>query len=423
LQFIVDAKTNEPYRSNVLGTEQTLELCRATGIRKLHHISTAYVCGGRRGLIRETDAIDEANAGNDYEISKVRSETLVRAMASEGHLDHLTVYRPAIIIGDYRTGYTSTFHGFYVPLQLASAIRVSNPGFRGHPPEMVMGALGLAGDERKNFVPVDWVSEVITRGVTDDSGAMNGQTLHLTPGHRVSVRDMAAAIADAIPTSETDSKSSQSQPTSSAANPLASPATKRDSTALLDFFQTQMRVYEAYWRDDPEFDRSVIKRLMPDLPCPEIDYASMLRLCRYAIKTNFGSRRDLPQKQPEPLFDNISFCESNLGTKATIKVADRLFGFRITGAGGGDYSLCLLSDRAQVSVGMPASSSATFRMNRTTMDNMLVGQLEPLAAIRRGQIAVLDVSRVLNDAEIERIVLAFVKSTSQRNVDRREVLA
>ena len=38
----------EPWLSNVQGTRELLQLCRATGVRRFHHISTAYVCGRRK---------------------------------------------------------------------------------------------------------------------------------------------------------------------------------------------------------------------------------------------------------------------------------------------------------------------------------------------------------------------------------------
>ena len=96
----------EPWLSNVQGMHEMLELCRTTGIRQFHHISTAYVCGQREGCVLETELDEGQQFNNDYERSKTAAEKILR---SAKHLDSLTVYRPSIIVGDSRTGFTTAF--------------------------------------------------------------------------------------------------------------------------------------------------------------------------------------------------------------------------------------------------------------------------------------------------------------------------
>lgn len=43
------------------GTRNVLQLCRATGIRQFYHVSTAYVCGLRKGQVLE-DELDETGS-------------------------------------------------------------------------------------------------------------------------------------------------------------------------------------------------------------------------------------------------------------------------------------------------------------------------------------------------------------------------
>ena len=50
--------------------------------------------------------------------------------------------------------------------------------------------------KRKNLVPVDWVSKVITHVVSKDH--WHGRSYHLTPGNRVPVREIAAVTKEAI---------------------------------------------------------------------------------------------------------------------------------------------------------------------------------------------------------------------------------
>ena len=112
----------EPFASNVGGTERVLDLCREAGVRTLHHVSTAYVAGLRTGTVLETDRDVGQTPANVYERSKLDAERLVEAAAKRGHLDTVTCLRPSIIVGDSRTGFTTTFHGFYAFLRVVHLI-------------------------------------------------------------------------------------------------------------------------------------------------------------------------------------------------------------------------------------------------------------------------------------------------------------
>jgi thioester reductase-like protein len=106
LTFRGSDRQQEPWQTNVTGTSHVLTLARETGLRHFHHVSTAYVCGLRSGLIAEDDLDVGQGFGNDYERTKVEGEKLVRAAAGAagGFLDTATIYRPSIIVGDSRTG-------------------------------------------------------------------------------------------------------------------------------------------------------------------------------------------------------------------------------------------------------------------------------------------------------------------------------
>src|SRR5262249_37673737 len=152
------------------------DFCREVGLRDLHHVSTAYVCGLRAGPIREDEDLDGGQGfRNDYEQSKFEAERLVRAAP---FLDRLTVYRPALIVGASRTGYPSSYPGLYPYLQFAWVLlRYMQPGPDGR--YFVPVRLNLTGEEPRNLVPVDWVSAVIAHLVQRPEH--HGRTYHLTP--------------------------------------------------------------------------------------------------------------------------------------------------------------------------------------------------------------------------------------------------
>ena len=143
----------EPFRTNVDGMRNMLALCQQAGIETFHHVSTAYICGLRSGRVREDEVDLGQENGNVYEVSKLGAEKLLR---SAGFLRQTTVYRPASVVGDSLTGYTTSTHGFYLPLQLAYVMADKVPtDLMG---DRFFRLLGLRGDEGKNLVTVDWLS-------------------------------------------------------------------------------------------------------------------------------------------------------------------------------------------------------------------------------------------------------------------------
>ncbi len=280
LVFRGDSPDGEPFLSNVEGTRNTLDLCRTTNIRHFHHVSTAYVCGLRNGCIQESDVDVGQSPSNAYEATKLLAEQMVRAA---DFLDRPTIYRPSIIVGDSTSGFTSTFHGFYAPLKLAHTL-VSKVVRGATAGSLLIAALGLRGDERKNFVPVDWVSATICH--LHGNSDCRGSTYHLTSPHPTSIAEMAAVMQQVV----------------EAMSPLGESDTSwnYDGAWFEKTFREQMAVYGAYWRDDPQFDVTNTRRAAPHLPCPCVDSAMLTRLARYAIESNFGrgrSRENQPRKK------------------------------------------------------------------------------------------------------------------------------
>src|SRR5262249_52173044 len=138
--------------------------------------------------ILESHLEHEHEFRNDYEQCKFEAEKLVR---SAPFLDSLTVYRPATIVGDSRTGYTTTYHGLYSYFQFAWMLRqyaTMQEDGRWHVPIR----LNLTGRECRNLVPVDWVSAVTTFLVLRPEH--HGQTYHLTPLEPVTAQEIEEAM-------------------------------------------------------------------------------------------------------------------------------------------------------------------------------------------------------------------------------------
>ena len=165
---------------NVEGTGNVLEFCaRAERLERLNYVSTAYVAGTREGKVYEHELSLGQGFKNHYESTKFQAEVWVHDV-----MDAIptTIYRPAIVVGDSRTGETAKFDGPYYLLRMISQLS----GRRMPLPQM--------GTEAPfNVVPVDLVVEGIAR-VSLDADAI-GETLHLVDPDPLSSRDLVEALA------------------------------------------------------------------------------------------------------------------------------------------------------------------------------------------------------------------------------------
>jgi len=158
----------EMRKVNVSGTSNVLELAKAIhnrhGLMRFSHVSTAYVSGGRSGLISEEDLTDEYGFSNTYELTKYEGEKLVQEAKA---LLPLSVFRPGIIVGDSKTGQIRTFNTIYYPLRLylKGGLRV----------------LPTGSSAKINMVPVDYVADSVVRLTLMREA--EGLTFHLTPSH------------------------------------------------------------------------------------------------------------------------------------------------------------------------------------------------------------------------------------------------
>lgn len=393
LTFHATSKDGEPWRSNVLGTKNVLEFCRNTGIRKFHHVSTAYVAGLRQGRVYESELDVGQQFSNDYECSKLQAETQVH---EADFLDEPTFFRPGIIIGDSRTGLTTTYHGFYAALQLANTVvKVMDKNETG----WVGGQrfrLALNGNETKHLVPVDWVSAVMAHVITH--AKWHGKTYHLTPKHPATVR----LIRDVL-----------EQSTGFYGATFCGTGKRLDDFSEPEkLFYEHIRVYNSYWKMDPEFDTTNTELAAPHLPCPHIDRDLMLKLSKIVIENGFPS----PSKKPiEIEFDVESHLQplvEQAGNARLDETYERLLGLDIVGQGGGQWQLVVRGDElAGVETGVHSDRLATCQLDVTTYAELAQGKTTWEKAIREGSVRLSGNGRDASDyaAILDQLVAPAVK--------------
>jgi thioester reductase-like protein len=348
----------EPWNSNVHGTANVLEFCRLAGVRRYHHVSSAYVCGLRQGRILETELDVGQTPGNDYERSKIVSE---KAAVESPFFDACTVHRPSIIVGDLVAGFTNTFHGFYKPLRI---VQPFVEAFVGAALESgsLLDVLGMTGAERKNLVPVDWVSAVMTRIIQDRS--LHGATYHLTSTAPTPVGDLCR-IFEGIAVEMAEQEREQGGPTK--------PPAAFDPATLGRLFSDQMHVYRAYWKDDPEFDSSATMRVAPDLPSPHLDDETIRRLCRFAIDTKFRWP-PIARRASEPRGRQL--LESALGAAQWgPHHTGPAVGLAVAGAGGGQWTIvCDDIFPTALHIGLPDQSFPVVWTSAAALETLLNGE-------------------------------------------------
>lgn len=170
-------------RVNVDGTGNVLDFCRAcTDFRQLHYVSTAYVAGLRTGVVYEHELSLGQRHKNHYESTKFQAEVWVHDELRRGRVP-TTIYRPAIVVGDSRTGETQKFDGpYYLLRTISRSLKMKQP-------------IPQFGNSEApfNVVPVDFVVDAIA-AVSRDPDA-TGETLHLVDPDPMTARELLQLLS------------------------------------------------------------------------------------------------------------------------------------------------------------------------------------------------------------------------------------
>lgn len=340
LTFHADG-TGEPYDTNVGGTRNVLELCHETAIRNFHYVSTAYVCGLRDERVMEDDLDFGQSFRNDYEQTKLEAEQLVR----EADFDQVTIYRPAVIAGDSKTGYTNTYHGLYLYLKLM-AVLVHNTTPAADGVRYTPVRLNMTGDEPRNVVPVDWVSSVMCHLLRNSE--THGKTYHLAPEAPLTPREIISAgytyfNSQGVEFCGRDDAGDQ-------------PISDMERNA-----RDNIRMYKEYEESDPQFDLTNLNRAATHSPCPTIDDAMLHRYWKYGEADRWGKRRPSKAKAGPNVAAHL---QSLVSQHPSRKDSETRIGLEVVGPWGGQWTLAL-QDRQVVAcfAGMASDCDAVIELD------------------------------------------------------------
>jgi thioester reductase-like protein len=168
-------------RVNVDGTGNVLELCEACErLERLNYVSTAYVAGDRRGIVYEHELAVGQDFKNHYESTKFQAEVWVRERMNRLPT---TIYRPAIVVGDSRTGETQKFDGPYFMLRVVSFAAER---------DLPLPQFGRSSAPF-NVVPVDFVVDALATAARDPAAI--GETLHLVDPEPVTAAELLGILS------------------------------------------------------------------------------------------------------------------------------------------------------------------------------------------------------------------------------------
>jgi NAD(P)-dependent dehydrogenase (short-subunit alcohol dehydrogenase family) len=158
--YDLSADAESQIHVNVEGTRNMVEFAKAIDAKHVHHVSSIAAAGLYEGVFRE-DMFDEAEGlDHPYFMTKHESEKIVRKECKVPW----TVYRPAMVVGDSRTGEMDKIDGPYYFFKLIQRMRQILPPW--------FPSVGLEGG-RVNIVPVDFVVKAldhISHAKTDNAG-------------------------------------------------------------------------------------------------------------------------------------------------------------------------------------------------------------------------------------------------------------
>ncbi|MGB9302510.1 MAG: SDR family oxidoreductase [Mycobacterium sp.] len=173
----------EQRAANVDGTRAVIELARRLDAT-LHHVSSIAVAGDFPGEYTEDDFDVGQQLPSPYHQTKFEAELLVRSTPGLRY----RIYRPAVVVGDSRTGEMDKVDGPYYFFGVRAKL-AALPSFT---------PILLPDTGRTNIVPVDYVADALVALMhADDAASWDGRAFHLTAPKTVGLRGIYRGVAQA----------------------------------------------------------------------------------------------------------------------------------------------------------------------------------------------------------------------------------
>ncbi|HEY1442259.1 MAG TPA: SDR family oxidoreductase [Mycobacterium sp.] len=178
--YDITAGEAEQRAANVEGTRAVIELAQRLNAT-FHHVSSIAVAGDFAGEYTEDDFDVGQQLPTPYHQTKFEAELLVRSAPGLRY----RIYRPAVVVGDSRTGEMDKVDGPYYFFGVLAKLAVL--------PSLTPILLPDTG--RTNVVPVDYVVDALVALMHAEG--RDGQTFHLTAPKTIGLRGIYRGVAKA----------------------------------------------------------------------------------------------------------------------------------------------------------------------------------------------------------------------------------
>jgi len=171
--YDLSADEDSQVQVNIEGTRHLVEFAKAVDAGHVHHVSSIAAAGLYEGVFREDMFSEAEGLDHPYFMTKHESEKIVRTECKVPW----TVYRPALVVGDSKTGEMDKVDGPYYFFKLIQRMRQILPPW--------LPSIGIEGG-RINIVPVDFVVSCIDH-ISHSKTDLKGKCYHLVDpqGYRV----------------------------------------------------------------------------------------------------------------------------------------------------------------------------------------------------------------------------------------------
>ncbi|WP_197501920.1 SDR family oxidoreductase [Mycobacterium sp. 1164985.4] len=176
--YDITASDADQRAANVDGTRAVIDLAKRLDAA-LHHVSSIAVAGTFRGEFTEDDFDVGQELPTPYHRTKFEAEQLVRTTPGLRY----RVYRPAVVVGDSRTGEMDKIDGPYYFFPMLARL-ASLPSIT---------PMALPDTGRTNLVPVDYVADALVALM--HLRDRDGETFHLTAPKTIGLRGIYRSVA------------------------------------------------------------------------------------------------------------------------------------------------------------------------------------------------------------------------------------
>ncbi len=273
-------RADELMMVNVNGTENMIWFANSGKQKRFHYISTAYVAGKGKGVIFEDELDNEPQFNNEYERSKFLAEQMVVQYAKENVIPY-TIYRPGIIVGDSRTGFTCNFDNLYLFAKVLSNIKddyINRQGQDSRDQDRNV-TIRVPGDPNAlvNLVPIDYVADAIV--AISQKRETVGKIFHITNPNPPTLNELRNYLTSFLGINGVDIS-------------IDGQMEHKHLSTIERLFLRQTRTYHPYIFSKLRFDCSNTRNTLKGtgINCPVISHDLIKILLNYAISHNWGER-------------------------------------------------------------------------------------------------------------------------------------